>query len=78
VSEFLTTARDLMPWLLSAMTIWMSILAGNKARNAWAFGLATQALWLTWILSAGQWGLLPGNIALWIVYGRNHLKWTKQ
>lgn len=25
----------------------------------------------------GTWGLIPMNIALWIVYGRNHLKWQR-
>ncbi len=67
--------RLYMPLLMSAVTIWMTLLAGNKHRHAWAIGLANQALWLTWIITVGAWGLLPMNIALWIVYGRNHLKW---
>jgi hypothetical protein len=64
-----------MPWLLSAITIYMTVLAGNKARHAWAIGLANQALWLVWIVASESWGLIPMNLALWIVYGRNHLKW---
>lgn len=64
-----------MPWLLSVITIYMTVLAGNKARNAWAVGLAGQAGWLAWILVSASWGFLPMNIALWWVYGRNHLKW---
>lgn len=64
-----------MPWLLSAITIYMTVLAGNKARWAWAVGLGNQALWLVWIFASHSWGLLPMNAALWIVYGRNHLKW---
>lgn len=64
-----------LPWLLSAITIWMTLLAGNKHRNAWLVGLGNQLLWLVWIIAAGAWGLLPLNAALWIVYGRNHLKW---
>jgi len=66
-----------MPWLLSAITIYMTIMAGNKARYAWLIGLGNQALWLTWICAAGAWGLLPMNIALWAVYARNHLKWAE-
>ena len=69
--------RDYLPWLLSAITIYMTVLAGNKHRNAWAFGLANQALWLVWIVTTGAWGLLPMNFALWIVYARNHLKWSR-
>jgi hypothetical protein len=69
--------RDYLPWLLSAITIWMTVLAGNKHRSAWLIGLCNQALWLVWIMSTGAYGLLPMNAALWIVYGRNHLKWSR-
>ena len=69
--------RIYLPWLLSAITIYMTVLAGNKSRNAWLFGLVNQALWLVWIIATASWGLLPMNFALWIVYGRNHLKWQK-
>ncbi len=66
-----------LPWLLSAITIYMTVLAGNKSRHAWLVGLFNQALWLIWIISTSAWGLLPMNLALWIVYSRNHLKWSK-
>lgn len=64
-----------LPWLLSAITIWMTILAGNKSRWAWAVGLGNQGLWLVWIVASASWGLLPMNAALWAVYARNHMKW---
>ena len=64
-----------LPWLLSIITIYMTILAGNKSRYAWAVGLFAQALWLVWILAAEAWGLVPMNLALWVVYARNHWKW---
>jgi len=67
-----------LPWLMSAITIWMTVLAGNKHPKAWFFGLVNQALWLVWIVATGTWGLLPMNLALWIVYGRNHLKWRAE
>ena len=41
-----------MPWLLSAITIWMTVLAGNKHRSAWLVGLLAQAGWLLWIVYA--------------------------
>lgn len=65
----------LLPWVLSAITLWMTVLAGNRHRYAWAIGLGNQALWLCWIVAAEAWGLIPMNIALWVVYARNHLKW---
>lgn len=66
-----------LPWLLSVITIWMTLAAGNKYRSAWLIGLVNQALWLAWIVSTEAWGFLPMNIALWVVYGRNHWKWTR-
>ena len=66
-----------LPWLLSAITIWMTVLAGTKHHLAWAVGLGNQALWLGWIILSGTWGLIPMNIALWVVYARNHLKWSQ-
>jgi len=66
-----------LPWLMSAITIYMTVLAGNKSKFAWAVGLFNQALWLTWIVSTASWGFLPMNAALWIVYARNHFKWNE-
>ena len=64
-----------LPWVLSAVTIWMTVLAGNKHRHAWAIGLGNQMLWLVWIVASGTWGLIPMNLILWMIYARNHLKW---
>ncbi len=64
-----------LPYLLSALTIYSMLLAGNKKRGAWLVGLLNQFLWLFWIILSSAWGLLPMNIALWVVYGRNYLKW---
>lgn len=64
-----------LPWLLSAITIWTMFLAGDKKRHTWLVGLCNQALWLVWIMAAEAWGLIPMNVALWVVYARNHLKW---
>lgn len=73
-----TAITTYLPWLLSAITIWMTLLAGNKSRHAWLVGLANQALWLVWIVVTTTWGLIPLNVALWIVYARNHMKWAKE
>lgn len=68
--------RQCLPWLLSAITIYMTILAGNKHPRAWLIGLVNQILWLIWILGTQSWGFIPMNIALGWVYLRNHLKWN--
>lgn len=71
------TLETIIPYILSAITIYMFVLAGNKSKYAWLVGLGNQALWLTWIIISSTWGLLPMNIALWFVYARNHFKWNK-
>ena len=73
----LDAIRTYLPWLLSVITIWMTLMAGNKHPRAWQVGLANQALWMFWIGATSNWGFLPMNIALWIVYMRNHLKWSR-
>ena len=67
--------KTYLPYILSAITIYTMFLAGGKKRYTWIVGLVNQALWLWYIISIQAWGLLPMNIALWIVYTRNHLKW---
>lgn len=69
---------NFMPWVMSCITIWMTLMAGNKHPKAWLVGLFNQLLWLVWILLSGSFGFLPMNIALWIVYGRNHWKWLQE
>lgn len=66
-----------LPWLLSAITAWMTVLAGDKNRNAWAIGILNQALWMVWIIASRSWGFVPLNLVLWVVYARNHWKWRQ-
>ena len=69
--------KTYLPWVLSALTIWITIMQGNKHPKAWLIGLFSQCLWLTWILVDQAWGLLPLNFTLWVLYYRNHIKWKK-
>ncbi len=65
------------PWLLSVITIYTMFLAGEQKSFTWLVGLLNQALWLIWIIASESWGLIPMNIALWVVYYRNHVKWWR-
>jgi hypothetical protein len=56
--------RIYLPWLLSAITIWTNLLAGNLNRNTWLIGMVNQVLWLIWIIATRSWGFIPLNIAL--------------
>lgn len=69
--------QDYLPWVLSAITIYMTVLAGSMHPRAWLVGLLGQALWLIWICATSAWGLLPMNLVLWGIYIRNHLRWKR-
>jgi hypothetical protein len=62
-------------WVLSALTITAMWLAGSKRRLAWKVSLVNQCLWLAWIVAERQWGLLPMNVAMFVIAGRNLYLW---
>lgn len=66
-----------MPWLLSAIGCLMIWKVGSFKTYGWLIGIAAQGLWLAWILLAEQYGFLPQNIALTVIYTRNYLAWKK-
>ena len=67
-----------MTWLLSAITVTVMWLAGNKNPLAWKLSLANQCLWLAWIIHERHWGLLPMNLAMFIVASRNIAAWNRR
>lgn len=70
--EFLVYA---MPWLLSAIGCFMIWKVGNFKTYGWIIGIAAQALWFAWILLSEQYGFLPQNLTLVVLYYRNYVKW---
>ena len=66
-----------LPYVLSLITIYGIVKAGDRKRWAWLVGLGNQALWLTWITSSESWGLLPLTFVLCVVYTRNWFKWKE-
>lgn len=69
--------RQLIPLVTGAGTVTSMWLAGSKRWEAWAVGLANQALWLATIVVFGTWGLLPLLVFLVFTYTRNLLRWRK-
>ena len=70
--------RQILPLLLSAITIYGMWLAGEKRSAGWAVGLANQAPWLAFIIVFEAWGLLPLTVALIVTYSRNLLRWRAE
>jgi hypothetical protein len=68
---------EYLPWGLSAMSLAMSGLNGNKWRYVWLFGLVIQCAWLLWVFASGLWGFMPLTASLFVVYVRNHFRWKR-
>ena len=68
----------LLPWLMSAMTIAVMWLAGNKSPWAWRLSLLNQVAWAIWIVGTQTWGLVPLNVAMVIVGVRNLRRWARR
>lgn len=66
---------QVLPWVISALTITAMHLAGNKSRHAWTLGLFNQTLWTAWVVHTESWGLLVTVAGMIFVYTRNLRKW---
>lgn len=71
-------ANQIIPLLTSVGTLVGMWLAGNKSSWGWVVGIGNQALWLTFIILFGAWGLLPLLVALLFIYSRNLVKWKRE
>jgi hypothetical protein len=65
------------PYILSFISVYQSVLAGNLKQNAWKVGMFNQVLWTFWIITTQSYGFLPLNLMLWYVYTKNHFKWQR-
>lgn len=63
-----------MTWIMSALTVAMLWLAGNRNPLAWRIGLLNQVLWGAFILTTPAYGLIPMWIAITFTHARN--LWT--
>lgn len=69
---------EYLPWGLSALSLVMAWLTGNRHRRVWLFGLFIQCLWLLWVCASAKWGFLPLTAWLFVIYTRNHVKWERE
>jgi hypothetical protein len=72
------SGKEILPWVMSAITILAMHLAGKKLRAAWGWAIFNQILWGFYIYLYQSWGLIPGNICLWIIYINNYIKWGEK
>lgn len=70
--------KQLIPLLLSANTLTLTWLVGNRRTSGWVLGCIGQVMWFVFIFTWQVWGLLPLAIGLTIVYGRNLILWRRE
>ncbi len=61
----------------SALTIAGTYYYGNKTKAGPLLGLAAQVPWWFIMYEGSLWGLLPVNLMMFVLHGRNLWKWTK-
>ena len=64
-----------MSWLLSITSVIMLWLMGNKNKYAPYVGIFNQGLWIFYVITTKQYGLLLGVIMYLVVHIRNAVKW---
>ena len=71
------TVFDVLPWVLSCLTLATMWLAGSKNIWAWYIGIPSQGLWLILDIHYQAWGLIPIAVALTFIYARNLRAWRR-
>lgn len=69
------TITEFLPYVISVVTVGVTVLQGNLHRKAWLANMGCQALWLAWIIASRSWGFLPLNLVFWVLSVRNHMAW---
>lgn len=70
--------KQAIPLVLSANTLILTWLVGNRKTAGWVLGCIGQILWFVFIFTWQVWGLLPLAVGLSIVYARNLRRWWRE
>lgn len=62
-------------WIAAAVSIAGLWISGHNPRWGWIYGIASQAVWVTYGLVTDQPGMLLLSVAFVILYGRNLRRW---
>ena len=67
-----------MTYTMSALSIAMIWLMGNKWKYAPIIGLINQIFWVIYVIDRSEYGLMPMAVAYTIIHARNCYKWLKE
>lgn len=62
-------------YVLSAVGIFGTYLAGRKSKWGWAVGLGAQVLWIAFAITTEQYGFIISALAYGSIYAKNYLAW---
>jgi hypothetical protein len=62
-------------WIAAAVSVVGLWISGQNPRAGWAFGIACQAIWVTYGLSTSQPGMIALSVAFVALYSRNLWRW---
>lgn len=62
-------------WIAAGVSIAGLWISGLNPRWGWAFGIATQGVWIAYGLATAQPGMLALSAAFITLYGRNLWRW---
>jgi hypothetical protein len=62
-------------WLAAVVSIVGLWIAGYNPRTGWIYGIASQAVWITYGLTTNQPGMIALSVAFVTIYLRNLWRW---
>lgn len=64
--------------LISIVTIIQMYMLSRHIMYGLYVGLASQVLWVIFIINTESWGLVPLNVVLWWVFISGIIKWKQE
>lgn len=62
-------------WLAAAVSVAGLWISGINPRVGWFYGIASQAVWVTYGMATEQWGMIALSFAFVVLYLRNIRRW---
>ncbi|MFI7074921.1 hypothetical protein [Micromonospora sediminicola] len=62
-------------WIAAAASITGLWISGHNPRIGWVYGIASQAVWVTYGVATAQPGMIALSVAFVVIYSRNIYRW---
>lgn len=68
---------DVWSYGLAALSVYVTVLLGERKTSAWLVGVAQQFLWITYALVTTQYGFIISAVIFTVINARNYVKWRQ-